>query len=435
MHAPGNLWLNPGKFDRVGRRLRFVQMAVMAILIGGISFSADSASATQQQSKVAQSSMSAREFAGSKDRIANGTPKETSALIEKADWEEDAMQVLGELQMEFPDSYSEALFISDSLEVRFAGQAPAAALELLSPLKGHFTVAEDATLSKSERADLTYSVAKALESDIQANGLTAIVSYESDEQNITVSVAGSDENNKPTIEPDAVTGRVNEVLDGLDLGSLKTTVVVDLNEYAADSTSYNQAGGTRLNFISNGAAACTSGFVVKKNSNPDLGILTAGHCGNDLRQTNVNGYPNFNFVFGSQHIGPLGDFQFMRSPVMMDPWFHYSEGLGKPVTATGAAAVGQQVCRYGRVSDDGCFTVLVSDVSWTSESGTAGHLVRVNSDRWSQRGDSGGPVYRGTVAIGLIKGRDTIQNVGYYSDITWALNNTETHMCFDPMGC
>lgn len=55
-----------------------------------------------------------------------------------------------------------------------------------------------------------------------------------------------------------------------------------------------------------------------------------GHCSHDLRQISPNG--DFLFTFRQEHIGSQGDMQWMRTPVMMDAWFHYNHRFGRPVT-------------------------------------------------------------------------------------------------------
>ena len=358
---------------------------------------------------------------------------ESYKLEAEAEWQPAAGRIATEIRDQYPDAFVAARSTFTTFTVVFAGAAPEGALRMLDAVPVDVEIVERVGVPEATVLKIVDSITNAV---VPLAGPSQGFSVYPDPEKMSVQidlypVAGVDRSDVPMSEFEAA---VRNAIAPLDSRGVVVSVSARDTPGGVDSTSYGQAGGTPLNLSSTGAAACTSGFVVKDNNGPDLGVYTSAHCANNLRQANTNGNPNFNFDFRAEHLGPYGDHQWMRSPVMMDFWFHYDTGLGRPVTGTGYAVVGNYVCKYGRTTARTCSTVTSVNNTVTTANGTASRITFV-SGVINDGGDSGGPVYVGTTAVGLTKGRDPVNNVSWFSTTDWAMLNLSTHICIDGTSC
>lgn len=170
-------------------------------------------------------------------------------------------------------------------------------------------------------------------------------------------------------------------------------------------------------------AKCTMGFSILSNSTT-RGASTAGHC-------DIHSPAQYNATFGSNY-GDAGgvtltfrqewvtnnlDFQWhtVASPHTIEPQFW--EG-SSAVTVTGAAQsfAGETLCKFGRTTGKTCGTV---DSQWWYDS-PYGYFLKLNNASVIE-GDSGGPVFSGSIAKGWIHGRDGSGN-GYFMPVTELYN-------------
>lgn len=354
-------------------------------------------------------------------------------------WQGAANLAVDELRAEFPADFAYAELGDADVEVGFRGLVP----DSVSRVLGKLGVAhhEVGGLGYSEQELVAESkvvhqeVLAAVGSDIDVSTgpvpgepriqvtLTSSVPAETAEAKFR-----SDGMTSPSVGLEDAQARVRETVRSTTArGGFAVEVLVSQGEPAQDE-GYGQAGGTRLDYTS-GGLACTSAFVVKSLSGPDLGVLTAGHCPNSLQQISVNG--NFDFDFRSEHRGSSGDIQWMRSPVMMDPWFHYDHGLGRPVRAVGTASVGTNICMYGVVSGRSCGQVAYTDMQLTVD-GVTSHDLSVASGITSTGGDSGGPYYYNYTAYGIHKGTASLGK--YFTPVTRATALWNLKVCIEA-GC
>lgn len=195
---------------------------------------------------------------------------------------------------------------------------------------------------------------------------------------------------------------------------------------------YNRAAGTWL-LNAGGSGVCTSGFVAQStNGSNDLGVITAGHCQNTLRFYNVDSGENYYLDFRNETYGDGGDAQFMRSSRMMDAWFHVGPSTGRPVNNVVDSFVGQAVCRYGRTTNvEKCGVIQMINMNKTTSSGVVvKHLDYMNGGEVLP-GDSGGSVYVGYEARGIIHG--FAGGDSYFTRISAAQSATGTRVCRDPV--
>lgn len=180
---------------------------------------------------------------------------------------------------------------------------------------------------------------------------------------------------------------------------------------------------------------CTVGFTVRRTTTTERGTTTAGHCGNRLRVSNSystsyssSGQAGTSYV--DQWIRPT------NADYGIDLQWHTpnSPAYAIPQIWTGTSWVGVTggqddlegtfVCKYGRTTGRTCGNV---DKYEYYSSGYYGYFPRVNrpSDAapLNDSGDSGGPVYSGSLAVGWVHGKDSSGNM-YYTPLRNLVQNS-----------
>jgi streptogrisin B len=169
------------------------------------------------------------------------------------------------------------------------------------------------------------------------------------------------------------------------------------------------------NAIYGGAYRCSLGFNVVKAST--YYFLTAGHCG----KVATTWYTNANH---STLIGPTIGYSFPGNDYALVRYDNTS--LSHPGGFTAANAfVGEQVKRTGSTSGthSGRVTALNVTVHYSS-GGTVRGMIQTNV--CAEPGDSGGPLYDGTKALGITSGGSGDCRTGgttFYQPVPEAANN------------
>jgi hypothetical protein len=153
---------------------------------------------------------------------------------------------------------------------------------------------------------------------------------------------------------------------------------------------------------------CTTGFIVTDGAR--TGVVTAAHCPDSLTYQGPDGAAvplDFVGQWGAQ----FQDVQVNVGKVGARPLFYSDRGRGQARALTGArqrssVRAGETVCHRGESSGYSCSEVDLLDYAppgdlcggpchpvWTSVTGPG-----------CRNGDSGGPVFSGTIALGLLKG-------------------------------
>lgn len=112
------------------------------------------------------------------------------------------------------------------------------------------------------------------------------------------------------------------------------------------------------------------------------------------------------------------------SKVMPSSWQAFAlarpSTLARSSSLTGAAQslTGETLCKFGRTTGQTCGKV---DANWTWDPNFSGYYLRMNTATsgtfLTLEGDSGGPVYSGSIAKGWIHGRDGTGNA-YFMPVT-----------------
>ena len=167
-------------------------------------------------------------------------------------------------------------------------------------------------------------------------------------------------------------------------------------------------GGARIEGVADGHRyACTTGFVVTDGARD--GVVTAAHCPDDAEY--VGPAERVPLPFLGQWGWSYQDVQLHRADQPLEPFFYAdtAKTVLRPVTATrgrAATRAGDVVCHRGERTGYSCAEVELTDFapsgdlcggpcapSWVTVAGPS-----------CRAGDSGGPVFDGTTALGIVKG-------------------------------
>ena len=170
-------------------------------------------------------------------------------------------------------------------------------------------------------------------------------------------------------------------------------------------------GGGRVEGISSVTgrrSLCTSAFAATNGETNAM--TTAAHCPDQLTYVDLDGSTVDLPMIGSWGLG-YQDIQLNGSPVPLEPLFYSNRGAGtlrqvatwRNVASTRA---GDFVCHYGESSGYSCATVELTDYAPPGDlcGGPCSPTWVTVKGPSCIAGDSGGPVFSGSVAFGIAKG-------------------------------
>ncbi|MBM2622109.1 S1 family peptidase [Actinoplanes sp. LDG1-06] len=210
---------------------------------------------------------------------------------------------------------------------------------------------------------------------------------------------------------------VDSTITGAKLAEVEATVAK-----LGDNARIERTSGTLSTNISGGDAIyagggrCSLGFNVRSGST--YYFLTAGHCTN-IGSTWTNGSATLGTRAGTSF--PGNDYGIVR---YTNTSITKSGTVGsQEITSAGTPAVGATVTRRGSTTGihSGRVTALNSTVNYAE--GSVSGLIRTTV--CAQPGDSGGPLYSGTTALGLTSGGSgncTSGGTTYFQPVTEALS-------------
>lgn len=210
-------------------------------------------------------------------------------------------------------------------------------------------------------------------------------------------------------------------------------------EYFEGITPYQSTaeitGGERYDDspMNNTLGDCTIGFNVRTPS-AIYGVTTAGHCQNSGDWVSVSDSLNryHDLRFQREWISNGIDIQWhtvLAGPsYLIVPKFWNGTSM---VTVTGGQSdyAGMFACKYGNMTHRTCG--YVDPYQYTSIDPQTGHVYgdypRINKNpsypNMSDPGDSGGPIFSGSLAVGHLHGGDNQENVYYTPLRSWVPNN------------
>jgi hypothetical protein len=193
-----------------------------------------------------------------------------------------------------------------------------------------------------------------------------------------------------------------------------TGVPVRIRPKDGESTDLGLEGGTRVYGISPESGRrqyCTAGFVVTDGAR--TGLVTAAHCPDELtyRDPQTGDAPlSFLGQWGWSHQDVQLHVSANEADAAHSPLFYADADKTLARTPTGArprssSRVGDVVCRRGETSGYGCSEIELTHFAPPGDlcgGPCAPTWVMVKGE--CRGGDSGGPVFIGTTALGIIKG-------------------------------
>ncbi len=189
--------------------------------------------------------------------------------------------------------------------------------------------------------------------------------------------------------------RLETALASASLGLPDSVKVVTVSELIQEAEDY-LLGGKPL-------TTCTSGYSVVNGSGV-RGITTAGHCSNN--QTYLEYGLNLPQPAGEIDLGPY-DIQWHSAPVGYIPTNMIWDGTqNRPIYSIKVRddqALNEFVCKYGMTTGYGCGLIVSKSVRPASDHDNT-FIQLHNSDNLdlAEPGDSGGPVFYGSIAYGTI---------------------------------
>ena len=310
----------------------------------------------------------------------------TSEASNRMQMERNAGKLNGRLQREQPDTFAGLYILHDPefrVVVRFTGDA---VKQLAAYTKDPVYVAETAPRS--------LELLRATQEEIGVQLAKAKVEYASEVDLKTSSLIVY------VRDPDAAGEVLSKIMATVDFVTIKET--------PGFIQTTNVSGGRLLEGYDQ--QSCTSGFNVVENSTGELGVATAGHCDNNNFQRN----PSVRILFKDERAIGSFDVQWGAQSTSGTIWPQTNEIVvsGLPHLITDEASIidttaGLTVCKSGVVTGNTCGTIVEPDFE-ADFNNVAGRYVRVASGNGSvmnDYGDSGGPVYAGSTAYGLVHGR------------------------------
>ncbi|WP_343652136.1 S1 family peptidase [Stenotrophomonas sp.] len=202
--------------------------------------------------------------------------------------------------------------------------------------------------------------------------------------------------------------RTREVLTEL----LAATDFIRIHETTGFPQPTALIGGTK---VSGPRRHCTMGFNVVEHDTRELGIVTAGHCDNNLTYSNST----LQLLYQDESDAGNYDVQWNKQRVIGTPKQQRNEIVveGSPETiisetASADLAVGMPVCKSGATTGHTCGEVADINAATEDYNGLPASYVRaMNADdlEMNAAGDSGGPVFSGEAghrsAYGIVHAR------------------------------
>lgn len=190
-----------------------------------------------------------------------------------------------------------------------------------------------------------------------------------------------------------------------------TGVPVRLRVLDRDDNNDNVHGGARVTGIepeSGRRQSCTTGFLVTDGAR--TGILTAAHCPDTLDYLGSDG-KRVPLAFVGKWGARYQDVQVLVTGAAQRPLFHSdtAKTLLRPVNSWRTRAstrAGDMVCRRGETTGYSCAEVELTDYAPGGElcGGPCDPTWTTVEGPICKAGDSGGPIFLGTMAFGIVKG-------------------------------
>ena len=259
-------------------------------------------------------------------------------------------------------------------------------------------VIKDAVYTESEEAEVVSVAHAAVVAAVQTDDVTTY--YDENSDTIRASVGPGAAMSESSAEA-AVSDHLDSNLPPIVVPGVEVTY--ESSEVAEDET---LRGGSKI--LNSAGSWCTSGWPVKVNSEDKYGLITAEHCGDDMRK-----YVDRWVMKDTSKKLPVkkGDIEFHQNDGEgVGKSFYYLVGEKRAITGVGKPVKGQWLGLFGRKTNgyieapqNSIIRTCTTVGKLSTSRGKYDGLVSV-SRKVSKSGDSGGPWYSGGVAYGVHSG-------------------------------
>jgi hypothetical protein len=330
------------------------------------------------------------------------------------------------LESLFPENYAGMEFRRDGGRTWFGfnGEAPQEAVDLIGTLPGSSQVVVGDFIPKSDWGRAVSDVRRQVAATLNTEAVS--VGFDAADKTflVTQHVGAAAPNTISSTKIDDLEKIVNSSLVKAGPGSAYAIEVETSTSTGELTDSFARGGG----YLDN--VGCTAGFILTSNVGRRIG--TAGHCAlpDDYATYRLHGSDGGSttsvvatwrtFSYSTPASTPQFDLGIYSTGSFTGyPSFYYNPGQKREVSgaASGRYDVGVTVCFFGRTTYDGASCGYVTDSVQDHYFAGDGVTLRgvTEFSRAPQPGDSGGPVFRRTWAVGIVNGRDSGR--GYFTPV------------------
>ncbi|WP_166376017.1 S1 family peptidase [Aeromicrobium phragmitis] len=325
-------------------------------------------------------------------------------------------------------SYSEIVAPRDAV-LAFGEVAPADLQKRLTMLGGRVKVVEHTGFTELE---IEAAASRAAQVIIEHGATSAVAVPDARDRTITLSYSGVTQDS--TELQRAQSAIENEVLgDELEnAGFLLQFKHSGTEVFEAD----NFDGGWGL--VYGGNVVCTMSFPVRRNSSTALGLLTAGHCPGTGTYGGVSNafFPPQDGSLWTTTAHPGGDFRWNWSKRFLTGWTYMGQGTRK-FSRSANLPYGSNVCKYGHTTQYGCSLVLYKGMTGAVRPHPYNEIMAIGpldgTPVNTNSGDSGGPYFSASYAVGIYSGRAFSNGQAYasaYSRVPNALSRMNLSLVY-----
>lgn len=324
-------------------------------------------------------------------------------------WQNDYSLDIQKLRTSFGDSFAWSQANSSGgagVTVHFKGAVPAGASSVMSNLQVPVNLVSDALYTESEMDAVLDSAHDAI---VAASGPDAAVATSFNVRSNTLS-ASVDDPGATMSDADREAVAISAIENATNSSTLPNIDVKTDPDAVVATTLF---GGSVIQEDAN-SWTCTSGFPVNVHlQNQSVGLVTADHCSNTLPFYVAQSSRNRLYDRNRSADTDDGDIQFhFTHDEEVGHSFYVNPGKRHRLAALNYPTWDDKLCVFGRVTNKKkCATVAERvDVTYRGDVDGDQHATRTYHHLWmlndnvSKPGDSGGPVFRGGNAYGLISG-------------------------------
>lgn len=309
-------------------------------------------------------------------------------LVQQLEFDGLVDEVAGAYPETFAGSWTEIDTTTPESFIRFKGSVPSAAADRVASGDANVTLLDAARYSLAEM----YSRARMLHADLSALGATEVsTAVDAEMQEIFATATW----------PEGTEGSGQEaLLDRLPESARASDISIVFINGPLSQPAHTYGGAWMLD---DGAAECTSGFTATQAGT--TGVTTAAHCNgiNQYRQPDTDPVIQYSAPWVNEHYGQWGDVEFHTTTHPEYARFYADVDDFRSVNGVQTAAsidAGDAICGFGRKSNEKhCGYVKYAGVTC----GSLGSLVYTTA-AGHLKGDSGGPIFLGTIAYGGFMG-------------------------------